>query len=152
MKTWMSLAIGLALWTGCGKEHEHGQRHHSHEAPNGGTMVELNHHKCHLEFFRDENNATRLLAVAHTFHPDHQLVKLSMTEFTLIATVDGEKKALLFKPVVDALAGNSAESSSRYEASAGWLERVDTFEANLVRLDYPGGSAANKAIQFGKKD
>ena len=50
----MSLAIGLALWTGCGKEHEHGQRHHSHEAPNGGTMVELNHHKCHLEFFRDE--------------------------------------------------------------------------------------------------
>ena len=152
MKTWMSLAIGAALWAGCGEGHEHRHHHHAHKAPNGGTLVELDHDKCHLEFFRDENNATRLLAVAHTFHPDHQLVKLAMTEFTVIATVAGEKKALLFKPVVDELAGNTAERSSRYAAGADWLEGAATFEANLVRLDFPGGSAAIKAFQFGKKD
>lgn len=152
MKTWAGFIIGAVLLASCGK-HEHGyDNHHAHPPPNGGTLVELNHHKCHLEFFLDDSNASRLLAVAHTFHPDHQLVKLPMTDFTVIAKVGGVEKALLFKPVVDKLAGNSETNSSRYEASADWLEGVKTFEARLVNVNYPGGAAVNKTFQFGKKD
>ena len=152
MKTITFFVLGLILLAGCGKSHNHEHHHHAHKAPNGGTMVELDHDRCHLEFFKDDNNASRMIAVAHTFHPSHQLVKLSMTDFTVIAKVDGREKALLFRPVVDSLAGNSTTNSSRFATGAEWLASTSSFKARVVKVEFPGGSAANKTFQFGKKD
>lgn len=151
------LVAGLAL--GCGKHHDHdhnGHHHHkeeghSHEAPNGGVLVELSHDSCHLEFLLDESNATRMTILAHEFHPI-TYVKLPMAQIEVVAQVDDEEKKLLFKPVLNSTLGNNATHSSEYEAAADWLKDTSAFKGRIVHLDFPGGETHNKTFQFSKKN
>ena len=152
-----------ALAIGCGHDHSHhghdhdhshgeGEIHaHSHEAPNGGTMVEFGKDVVHLEFKRDDANASRINLWAHQFHPP-KAVKLTMQEIRVIAKVDEEEKALVFKPVANPTLGNTAEQSSEYAAEADWLAEAASFEARVEKLDYTGGVSHNKTFQFGKKE
>ena len=86
MKNITLLIIGAALTISCGEGHQyphspdgdnngkkapesHKHHGHDHDAPNGGTMVEFGEDACHLEFLRDESNASRINILAYEFHP-----------------------------------------------------------------------------------
>ena len=152
-----------SLVLGCGKHHDHdhnGHSHghdhdgddHAHEAPNGGVLVELGEAACYLEFLLDESTATRMTLLAHEFHPQETYVKLPMAQIEVVAKVGDEERKLVFKPVVDALLGNNATHSFKYEAAADWLKDTREFTARIVYLDSPGGVTHNKPFQFSKKN
>ena len=70
------LIIGFTAFVlGCGggRDHDHDHDHetggHSHKAPHGGILVNVENEFCHLEFLR-EPGTKRLLMHAMRFHPE----------------------------------------------------------------------------------
>mgnify|MGYP004398735925 CR=1 FL=1 len=168
MKNITLLIIGAALAIGCGEGHQHshgpdghkhkgegqdGHKHngHEHEAPYGGTMVEFGEDACHLEFLRDESNASRINILAYEFHPKLDNVKIPMREILVTATFEGKKETLTFKPVVNPTFNNNSTHSSEFSANADWLKDAHEFDAVVERLVHPGGETDKKSFHFHDK-
>jgi hypothetical protein len=160
MKRTILAALFTCLALACDRHHDHdhdghhhhGEGGHAHKAPNGGVLVEFGDEACHLEFLRDDVNASRMILFAHKFHPQEIYLQLSMAQIEVVAKVGGGERVLVFTPVANATLGNNATHSSEYEAAADWLQDTPAFEARVARLTYPGGEEHNKTFQFTKED
>ena len=168
MKNITLLIIGAALTISCGEGHQyphspdgdnngkkapesHKHHGHDHDAPNGGTMVEFGEDACHLEFLRDESNASRINILAYEFHPKLANVKIPMREILVTATFEGKTETLTFTPVVNPSFNNNSTHSSEFTANADWLKDAHEFDAVVEKLIHPGGETDKKPFHFHDK-
>ena len=129
--------------------HGHGHGHgHEHKAPHGGTAIILGNETYHLELVRDAAAGT-LTAYVLDGHMD-AFIRTKVPTFTIVASVRGEKRPLVFKAVGNPATGETAGDTSQFEAQADWLKTTATFDAVLTSLDIRGTKFDNVAFQFPK--
>jgi len=161
MKFHFCLIIGISLAAGCGHDrkhnghgdgHDHGGDHgHAHDPKHGGQLEVIGKEACHLEFVRDEDNASRMKIYVLQFHPKFKYLKLATSSIRVVATVDGAEKVLDFKALVNPSLQNNSTHSSEYEVGADWLADWKVFDARVEDLPV-GGKEYDKAFKFGKTD
>ena len=159
----LSAAPALLLLAACGKKHDdhagHDHAHeakevvlvskkhgHSHTTPHGGTPVVLGDEAFHLELVRDPARGV-LQAFVLDGHLEN-FIRSAAPSFEVIATVVGEKRPLVFKPVSDAATGEKPGDASLFEAQAEWLKTTGDFDAVLVTLDIRGATFADVPFKF----
>lgn len=119
---------------------------HEHIPPHGGTPVVLGNEVFHLEFVRDPARGV-LQAYILDSHME-QFIRSAMPSFQVVATVGGEKRPLLFKPVIDPATGEKPGDASLFEAEAEWLKTTPAFDASIVAIDIRGATFAEVPFKF----
>lgn len=148
----------LFLTASCGGGHEghdhahektasaHTSHAHEHIPPHGGTPVILGNEVFHLEFVRDPARGV-LQAFILDSHME-QFIRIAEPSFQVVATVGGEKRALVFQPVSDPATGEKPGDASLFEAQADWLKTTAAFDAVLASLDIRGAIFTNVSFKF----
>ena len=157
MKLFLPIIL-TALVLGCRHEHahDHGHHHHgaaghSHEAPHGGVMVDVENEFCHLEFVIDPGNG-RLQMHALRFHPREEPVKFFMEQVEASAKIGDEEKAFVFRPTQADGETPATEATSLYTAELDWLKDTPAFDGTLQQLEIEGRTLRNITFKFAKKD
>ncbi len=139
----LPLTVGLLVFctfSACAKKeeaaHKQGQGHHVHVGLQGGTLVELGAHQYNLEFVRDAA-AGSLTAYVLDGHAENY-TRLSISGFTVVATVNGKSEALMMSAVANPMTGETVGDSAQFTANAEWLKRVGTFDAVIPAIDVRG--------------
>lgn len=119
---------------------------HAHVAPHGGTLVELGDHQFNVEFVFD---AERQVLQAY-FLDGHAeaFVRVGVPEFVVTANAAGKRQLLMFKPVANAVTGESAGNSSLFEAPAEWLAAAKAFDGTLQAVNVRSTVFTNVAFKF----
>jgi hypothetical protein len=121
---------------------------HEHKPPHGGTPVALGDDAYHLELVRDAATGT---LQAYVFDGElENFIRCSAPSFEVLATVNGVPQSLLFKPVANALTGETAGDTSLFEAQADWLKTSGEFEALLKTLAIRGSTFSDVKFNFPK--
>lgn len=135
------LAAALLLTAGCSKSSAPAQPKsspgtHAHQAPHGGTLVELGHHQFNLELLHDP--AVGALTV-HVLN-DHAsgIVRLDALELPVVLRVDGAERRLLLRPVENRLSSETAGDSSVFSAQADWLRLAAGLEGYFPAITIRG--------------
>ena len=141
-----------ALVIGCGGNHDHDHDHdhgaggHSHKAPHGGILVNVENEFCHLEFLR-EPGTKRLLMHSMRFHPEG-LLKFYVEKISVKAKVGEEVKEFELKPMeLDGVTPTN-EPTSLYVAEIDWLEDDSVFEATLGDLTIEDKTLKNISFKY----
>tara|TARA_B100001939_G_scaffold330574_1_gene327840 strand:+ start:147 stop:626 length:480 start_codon:yes stop_codon:yes gene_type:complete len=159
MKLFLPLLLTV-LALGCRHEHahdhDHGHHHHgveghSHAAPHGGVMVDVENEFCHLEFVIDPGNG-RLQMHALRFHPREEPVKFFMEQVEATAKIGDEEKAFVFRPTQADGETPATEATSLYTAELDWLKETPAFDGTVKQLEIEGRSLQNITFKFAKKD
>jgi hypothetical protein len=135
------LATGLLILAGCSKasapaEAKHSPAAHAHQAPNGGTLVELGHHQFNLELLHDPVAGTLTVHVLN----DHAtgIVRLDALELPVVLRLDGAERRLILRPVEDRLSSETAGDSSVFSAQADWLRPASGLEGFFPAITIRG--------------
>ena len=147
------LIIGFTAFVlGCGggRDHDHDHDHeaggHSHKAPHGGILVNVENEFCHLEFLR-EPGTKRLLMHAMRFHPEG-LLNFYAEKIPVKAKIGEEVKEFDLKPMeLDGLTVTQ-KPTSLYVAEVDWLKEGVSFEATLSELTIEGKKLQNITFKF----
>lgn len=140
------LALAMAL-VGCGRKEGGGGGHgHAHAAPHGGLLVELGDHQYNLELVLDAGRSV-MQAYLLDGHAEN-FVRIGVPEFVITANVAGKRQLLLFKPVANPVTGETAESTSLYEAKADWLRDAKAFDGTLQAINVRGTVFTNVNFKF----
>ncbi len=111
---------------------------HVHVAPHGGAVVILGDETYHLELVRDAGRGV-LQAFVLDGHMEN-FIRSAEPSFEIVASVDGEKRPLVFLPVSDAATGEKPGDASLFEASAEWLKTTARFDAVLTSITIRGST------------
>ncbi len=128
---------------------EHKKAHKPHPSPRGGTLVQIGKHQFNIDLVLD-SAAGKLQGFVVGPHAKGvtDVVRSSMASFEVIATVDGAKKSLVFRPVAVAATGEKPGDSSLFEAHADWLKTTQEFDGVFARLEIGGASFEDVAFKF----
>lgn len=132
---------GLLLMAGCSKaaspaQPKNSPDSHAHQAPNGGTLVELGHHQFNLELLHDPAAGTLTVHVLN----DHAngIVRLDALELPVVLRVDGAERRLILRPVENRLSSETAGDSSVFSAQADWLRPASGLEGFFPAITIRG--------------
>jgi hypothetical protein len=135
------LATGLLILAGCSKasapaEAKHSPAAHAHQAPNGGTLVELGQHQFNLELLHDPVAGTLTVHVLN----DHAtgIVRLDALELPVVLRVEGAERRLLLRPVENRLSSETVGDSSVFSAQADWLRLGAGLEGHFPAITIRG--------------
>lgn len=140
-----AVSLALPFLSACGKPehpHDHGTAKalapakHEHHAPHDGTAVVLGDEIYHLELVLDAA-AGKLQAYVLDGEMEN-FIRCPAPSFEVIATVNGEKRPLLFQAVADAATGEKVGDTALYETQADWLKSTPKFDAVLTALTVRG--------------
>ena len=146
--------VALTLATGCAKKESVAHdspataSHHQHIAPHGGTAVVLGDEACHLELVLDVA-AGKLNAYVLDGEMEKYL-RVSAPSFTVVATVAGEARPLVFTAQADSATGETVGNTAAFAATADWLKTTPSFDAVLTRLEIRGVVFAEVPFNFPK--
>jgi len=131
------LAITAALLTaGCSKSHDHGPHAgHAHQAPHGGTLVEVGDHAYNVELVRDRT-AGKLTVWILDGHAEN-FVRLKSPTLELIAMPGGTFTRLTLQGVANSATGEIIGDTSQFEVQADWLKETDAF-AGIFSVEIKG--------------
>lgn len=140
-----SALLALAILTACSK---HAETIHIHvdQPPHGGTPVSVGDE--HIEFVRDPGTG-RLDAYVLDDEME-EFIRISVPSFEVVATVNGEKRSLVFTAVANPATGETVGDTSYFSAQADWLKTTSQFDAVLTRLELKGETYTNVAFNFPK--
>jgi hypothetical protein len=143
----------LVFLAACGqKEHAHAPAGgHAHTAPHGGTLIEVGEHAYNLEILRDAA-AGKLTAWVLDGHAEN-FVRIKQPALDLVATVGGEKRALVLKAVANPATGESVGDTSQFEVQADWLKTAGDFGIVVPAIEIKGtkfGQIAAKGVKTAK--
>ena len=151
MKTLISILTSLTVClflSSCGDDHHHGKGHH-HEAPHGGTLVELGEHGTGFNLEVVHNGETGDLAIhvydSHVSNP----VRIKQESITL--TVGTENKEVVLAAVANPVYEESIGDTSFFEAK-GALPGVKEFEASVKSVTIKGRTFENIAFSYPAED
>lgn len=134
------------------KDHQHDDHdEHHHDAPHGGTMVELGDHFAHVELkIFDDDAQKKVVLYILSAHAD-KAVRLAQPTVELTVTSpakqDGkpaEPFSVTLKAVVNENTGEKAGDSSQFEAPLDALRGLNAgspFEAVVKSVQFPGNRA-----------
>ncbi len=152
MKKLLSLLTILCLTVflpGCGDGHDHaaeGHGGHHHDAPHGGTLVELGEHENSVEFVLDATAGT-LTAYVLDGHAE-SFVKIASGSWTVEAKAGDKVETLSFAPQANAATGEIIGNTSQFLAQAEWLKTTAAFEGTIVELDIRGKKYSGVKFKF----
>lgn len=145
MKIFLLLLLSLFLYTSCGKEdvhdhsHEghnhasHGQeKEHSHKAPYGGVLHELDGHKASLEWLVEKDS---LKLYIHDGCAERDIRIQQKDVSAIIKTADGEQEILL-EPIVSDISGNKLGDSSAFQNTQDGVkfEAIEVIKVKLIEI------------------
>ncbi len=140
---YLVLLFGAALLLagGCSKapapaQPKNSSNAHAHQAPNGGTLVELGHHQFNLELLHDPAAGTLTVHVLN----DHAtgIVRLDALELPVVLRVGGSERRLALRPVENRLSSETAGDSSVFSAQADWLRDAAGLEGHFPAVTIRG--------------
>jgi hypothetical protein len=140
-----SALLMLAVLTACSR-HQETIHIHVDQPPHGGTPVSVGDE--HIEFVKDPGTG-RLDAYVLDDEME-EFVRISMPSFEVVATVNGEKRSLIFSAVANSATGETVGDTSYFTAQADWLKTTSQFDAVLTRLELKGETYTNVAFNFPK--
>jgi hypothetical protein len=134
---------------GCGRrESSTSSGGHSHQAPHGGTLVEIGQHAYNVELVRVAA-AGKLTAYVLDGHAEN-FIRIAIPSFELIAITGGERKPLTMKAVANTATGETVGDTSQFEAQADWLKSTGEFPGMITSIDIRGNKFSNVALQMRK--
>jgi hypothetical protein len=148
------LALGLvAGLTGCARHEAPAPAgtpvaKHEHHPPHGGTPVVLGEELYHLELVRDA--ATGRLSAYVLDGEMEDFVRIAEPALDITATVNGQPRRLVLAAVANPATGETAGSTSLFEAQADWLKTTKEFDAVLARIEVRGTTFIGVAFNFPK--
>ena len=113
-------------------EDEHEEAEHVHHAKWGGQLIELGDHYATIEMVHDpaEGKLTAYVMDRHA----NQAVRLDARSIPVTITVAGEDILLDLEPVAHALTGETVGDTSRFEATADVLKRIQEFQGSIAKV------------------
>lgn len=142
------LALGLA---GCGQRQDHAAPAgggHAHQAPHGGTLVEIGEHAYNLELVRDAA-AGKLTAYVLDGHAEN-FVRISAPAIELVAFAGGERRPLALRAVANPVTGETVGSTSQFEGQADWLKSTGEFAGTIAAIEIRGSRFEKVALHLRK--
>ena len=110
---------------------------HHHEAPHGGTMIELGDHFANLELVLNDKKG-ELHAWFHDAHAENA-VRLPNPRIPLAVSLkDGTRFDVALEPVENVLTGEAAGNTSQFSARDERLQGLTEFECFLTPLTIKG--------------
>lgn len=106
---------------------------HNHQPLRGGRLVEIGKHVAQVEIVHDAAAGT-LNAYVMDGHAS-RAVRLPAKALRVRIEVAGEEFTFDLKPVADALTGETAGDTSRFEVRADLLGRIRDFRGVIVELN-----------------
>lgn len=77
-----------------------------------------------------------------------EFVRIAVPSFEVVAVVNGEKKALVFRALPNPATGETIGDTSCFEARADWIKDVPAFDAVLSQIDVRGTAFRDVAFNF----
>jgi len=119
---------------------------HEHHPPHGGTPVVLGEEVYHLEFVLDA--ASDKMQVYVLDGEMENFIRSAAPSFEVVASVQGEKRTLLFKAVADAATGEKVGDTALFEAQADWLKTTKEFDGVLTEIAIRGSTFSGVKFNF----
>lgn len=131
------------------ESHEHAAEEHGHvhDAPNGGTLIELGDHFANLELVLNANKG-ELHAWIHDAHAQNAIRLPNRRIPVGVALSTGERFDLALEPVENVLTGEVAGDSSQFLARDPKLVKITDFEAFLPPLTIKGQTLGALRFRF----
>lgn len=117
---------------------------HQHEAPHGGTLVELGEHFANLELVLDAVSG-KLTAYVLDGHAD-QAIRLEQREIVLKL----KDSTLSLQAVGSPLTGERPGDTSQFEGQSDSLKGQKEFDAKVVRIVVKGQDFQDVSFNFPK--
>ena len=121
---------------------------HSHQAPHGGTLVEVGEHAYNIELVRDPA-AGKLTAYVLDGHAEN-FIRISAPAIELVAFTGGEKRPLTLRAVANPATGETVGDTSQFEVQADWLKNTAEFPGEIPALEIRGTRFQNVALYLRK--
>lgn len=118
------------------------QAGHSHEAPHGGTLVELGDHFANLEFVLDASTGT-ITAYVLDGHAD-QAIRIEQKEIVL----RGKTGEVTLQAVGSPLTGEKPGDTSQFEGRSEALQGAKEFDGTIVRVVVKGRELAGVPLRL----
>jgi len=143
----LALVLGVGLsGAGCSKDDEHaGGGGHSHQAKNGGQLIEVGRHQFNFEILPDAA-AGKLTAWVLDAHAEGY-VRIAAPMLQVRATVDGQEKVLVLAAVANAASGEKVGDTSQFEGSAEWLKTAKAFSGKITGVNLGGKDFGDVAFE-----
>ena len=119
---------------------------HVHRAPHGGKLVPLGEHAYNLELVRDAKTGT-LTAYVLDGHAEN-FIRIAAPSLSLTAYTGGARQTLTLAAVANTATGETAGSTSQFEAQADWLKTTKDFNGEIGVVDIRGTNFGPAAFQF----
>lgn len=131
------------------EDHAHEDDHdHKHEAPRGGTLVELGDHVAHVEFLHDEA-AGRLSAYFLDAHCENPVRLPDASIAITIDLRDGNGAiALSLTPRANDLTGETVGDTSEFTLEDARIKGISAFDITLPKLTARGATFENISFPF----
>ena len=118
---------------------------HAHEAPHGGTLVELGDHFAHIEVKLD--SATGRLDLWVLDGEADRPIRLAAPAVAITLTTAGGRHEASLAAQASALTGETVGDTAHFAATVGALAGVERFEAVLGAIEVRGQRF--EAVTFG---
>lgn len=119
---------------------------HSHEAPHGGTMIQLGDHFANVEFLVNDKKG-ELHVWFHDAHAQNSYRLAAQAIPIGIALEDGTHFDLMLKPVANVLTGETPGNTSQFSGKDSNLVGCKAFRGLLTPVSIQGRSLP--ALDFG---
>ena len=142
-------AVVLLMFSSCSRrESTSSAGGHSHQAPHGGTLVEVGQHAYNIELVRDPA-AGKLTAYVLDGHAEN-FVRITAPTIDLVAFTGGEKRPLTLRAVANSATGETVGDTSQFEAQADWLKNTAEFPGEIPAIEIRGTRFQNIALYLRK--
>ena len=146
----LSLSVSLFL-SSCGDDHHHQGESHHHDAPHGGSLIELGDHGTgfNLEVVHDGASGDLGIYVldGHASNP----VRIKQESIDLTVTVGDEKKDVSLAAVANPAYEESVGDTSFFQAKGALLDTKE-FEGAIKGVTIKGTSYENKSFSYPDED
>jgi hypothetical protein len=134
------LVMAVLMTVGCSRhEHDHAahaHHGHAHQAPHGGTLIELGDHQFNLELLHDRGAGT-LTAFVLDGHAEHA-VRVPANEIRLLLDREGRTEPLSLAAVANPLSGETVGDTSEFRAEAEWLKEATMVSGHIAAITVRG--------------
>jgi hypothetical protein len=122
---------------------------HTHQAPHGGTLIEVGEHAYNVELVRDPE-AGKLTAYVLDAHAEN-FIRINVPAIELVAFTGGERRSLTLRAVANSATGETVGDTSQFDAQADWLKNTGEFPGEFPLLDIRGTKFQNVALYLGRR-
>jgi hypothetical protein len=142
----LTLICGFIV-SGCAKhEHPAGDHGHTHQAPHGGTLLEIGTHAFNLEVVRDPT-AGKLTVYVLDGHAEN-FVRIAPRELQATAYSGGQRRVLALQAVANPATGETVGSTSQFEGQADWLKQGGALNGEVGPIEIRGTNFPPVAFQL----